>query len=214
MTIGAGLLVYAAACNEHKPAFTLPNGLTSPGAGAYRAAPRPGGKRAARPIVSAGSIWTASDWGRKRCWSRSSDLRRRPRGSSGPSGGQIGTAVVDIRRFFLDLPFSEAFSGRRDGPAAGNHPGDDDVIARPSNRVSHVRRLLTASMAGWTRRNAPVESDPRQGNGAGRLDTSSLNRTLPSRPVNQPTMAYSSLIFHAKSSIIIQLYKDFLNPTG
>ena len=69
MTIGAGLLVYAAVCNEHKPAFTLPNGLTSPGVGAYRAAPRPGGKRAARPIVSAGSIWTASDWGRKRCWS-------------------------------------------------------------------------------------------------------------------------------------------------
>jgi hypothetical protein len=69
MTIGAGLLVYAAVCNEHKPAFTLPNGLTSPGAGAYRAAPRPGGKRAARTIVSAGSIWTASDWGRKRCWS-------------------------------------------------------------------------------------------------------------------------------------------------
>ena len=145
---------------------------------------------------------------------RSSDLRRRPRGSSGPSGGQIGTAVVDIRRFFLDLPFSEAFSSRRDGPAAGNHPGDNDVIARPSNRVSHVRRLLTASMAGWTRRNAPVESDPRQGNGAGRLDTSSLNRARPSRPADQPTMAYSSLIFHAKSSIIIQLYKDFLNPTG
>ena len=68
MTIGAGLLVYAAACNEHKPAFTLPNGLTSPGTGTYRAAPRPGGNRAARPIISAGSIWTASDWGRKRCW--------------------------------------------------------------------------------------------------------------------------------------------------
>jgi hypothetical protein len=68
MTIGTGLLVYAAACNEHKPAFTLPNGLKSPGTGAYKAAPRPGGKRAARPIISAGSIWTASDWGRKRCW--------------------------------------------------------------------------------------------------------------------------------------------------
>jgi hypothetical protein len=68
MTIGAGLLVYAAACNEHKPAFTLPSGLTSPCTGAYRAGPRPGGKRAARPIISAGSIWTASDWGRKRCW--------------------------------------------------------------------------------------------------------------------------------------------------
>jgi hypothetical protein len=68
MTIGAGLLVYAAACNEHKPAFTLPSGLTSPCTGAYRAAPRPGGKRAARPIISAGSIWTASNWGRKRCW--------------------------------------------------------------------------------------------------------------------------------------------------
>ena len=68
MTIGAGLLVYAAACNEHKPAFTLPSGLTSQWTGAYRAAPRPGGKRAASPIISAGSIWTVSDWGRKRCW--------------------------------------------------------------------------------------------------------------------------------------------------
>ncbi|MGB5420637.1 MAG: hypothetical protein WBN03_00660 [Desulfobacterales bacterium] len=68
MTIGAGLLVYAAACNEGKPAFTLPNGLISTGAGTYRAAPHPGGHRATRPISSAGSIWTASDWGRKRCW--------------------------------------------------------------------------------------------------------------------------------------------------
>jgi hypothetical protein len=64
-------------------------------------------------------------------------------------------------------------------------------------------------MVGWTRRNAPVESDPRHGNDAGRLDTSTLNQKQPSRPVNQPTMAYSSLIFDVKSSIIIQLYKDF-----
>lgn len=68
MTIGAGLLVYAAACNEHKPAFTLPNGLASPGAGAPRAAPHSEVDRAARPISATGSIWTASDWGRKRCW--------------------------------------------------------------------------------------------------------------------------------------------------
>jgi len=68
MAIGAGLLVYAAVCNERKPAFTLPSGLTSPGAGAYRAAPRAGDKRTAGPIISAGSIWTACDWGRKRCW--------------------------------------------------------------------------------------------------------------------------------------------------
>lgn len=68
MTIGAGLLAYAAACNEHKPAFTLPNVLTSSGAGAHRAAPYPEGNRTARPISATGSIWTASDWGRKRCW--------------------------------------------------------------------------------------------------------------------------------------------------
>lgn len=68
MTIGAGLLVYAAACNEHKPAFTLPNVLASSGAGAHRAAPYTEGNRAARPISATGSIWTASDWGRKRCW--------------------------------------------------------------------------------------------------------------------------------------------------
>ncbi|MGB7918538.1 MAG: hypothetical protein WCF40_00630, partial [Desulfobacterales bacterium] len=68
MTIGAGLLVYAAACNEHKPAFTLPNGLASSGAGAYRAAPYIEGNRAARPISASGSIWTATDWGCKRCW--------------------------------------------------------------------------------------------------------------------------------------------------
>ena len=68
MTIGAGLLVYAAVCNEHKPAFTLPGGLKNPETGAYRTAPRHGGQKAAKPIISGGSIWTASDWGSKRCW--------------------------------------------------------------------------------------------------------------------------------------------------
>jgi hypothetical protein len=68
MTIGAGLLVYAATGNEHKPAFTFPNGLVSRGAGANQAAPRHDGHRAARPIISAGGIWTVTDWGRKRFW--------------------------------------------------------------------------------------------------------------------------------------------------
>jgi hypothetical protein len=68
MIIGAGLLVYAAACNDHKPAFTLPSGLTGPETDAYGAALRPGDKRAVKPVIPAGSIWTASDWGRKRNW--------------------------------------------------------------------------------------------------------------------------------------------------
>ncbi len=68
MTAAAGLLVYAAIFNELKPAFTPPSGIANMGAFTRSAATTPEDDRAARPIGPDGSIWTASEWGRKRCW--------------------------------------------------------------------------------------------------------------------------------------------------
>lgn len=68
LSIGAALLLYAAVGNEQKPVAALPRILSKSGNNLRAASPQPGGKGAARAVVPDGSVWTASDWGRRRSW--------------------------------------------------------------------------------------------------------------------------------------------------
>ncbi|MFZ0613465.1 MAG: glycosyltransferase family 39 protein [Desulfobacterales bacterium] len=68
LAIGIALLLYAAVGNEHKPAIVLPHGFLKSGADSPATEHRPKGKGPAEAVLPAGSIWSAAEWGRKRCW--------------------------------------------------------------------------------------------------------------------------------------------------